>query len=97
MKTKEPHIVPFSNGTEFWNWRDNNCEICENNSNELRNDCKLKIAMELGAIGEGTIPLDTAQWIGYNGLELNAKCNMFNIQFKPATIDYNAWRQLSLF
>lgn len=107
MKNKETYIIPFSNGSEFWNWRENNCEICDSNTCDYTNydnadephkdDCIFKIAMELGSISEGTIPLNTAEWVGYNGSVLNAKCNMFNIQLKPVTINHNAWRQLSLF
>lgn len=65
-------IKPFSNGTDAMIWAENNCNICKTSKG-----CSGKKNIDFGfAFGEITIK--SAEFIGYNGIELNQKCNHFN-------------------
>lgn len=83
MKDKEKKIHPFSNGTEFMHWHDNNCSQCCRYSNvsTKRSNAKCKLAFDLdfAYVDDGTITIKTAQEIGLdeNGC-LKTTCNYFN-------------------
>lgn len=80
---KDTPVVPFSNGSEFENWQDNNCSECINYENESDSEekakCKLAFHLDYGTI-LGTIPLWVAKGIGceYNPLyqtcKLRSRC-----------------------
>lgn len=75
-------ITPFSNGSEFESWQDQNCFNCCRYSNvsTKRNNAKCKLAFDLdiGCVTDGTISLNTATKIGYDGVSLNVRCNDFS-------------------
>ena len=94
-------IKPFSNGTSFMIWHDNNCATCnkyENTSTSRSNaKCKYAFDLDLATVSDGEIPLNTAKWIGYDGCYLNNRCNIYNIEFKKVKIDWAAINQMTLF
>ena len=93
-------VTPFSNGTEFMGWQDHNCMQCSQyeSVSRVRSNAKCKLAFDIdfASITDGTIPISTANWIGYNNV-LNWDCNMRNIPFGVAKFDSNVFNQLKLF
>lgn len=75
-------MQPFSNGTDFMHWHDNNCSQCCRYSNvsTKRSNAKCKLAFDLdfAYVDDGTISLRTAEKIGLEGSSLKSKCNYFN-------------------
>lgn len=82
-------VQPFSNLTEFINWKDKNCDQCcryENKSTNVNNSpCRLSFYLDLASVTNGLINSNTALKIGkkeYNGIEstctLKDQCNNFN-------------------
>ena len=75
-------VTAFSNLREFISWKDNNCDQCcryENKSTKANNArCRLAFYLDLASVDDGTISLNTANKVGYDGTYLNAKCNDFN-------------------
>lgn len=61
-------VRPFSNGTEYNIWQDNNCAKCNKYENESKTEdeagCKLAFYLDLGSI-TGVIPLWVGIQIGY--------------------------------
>ncbi len=68
-------IHPFSNGTEYMFWHDRNCAQCSQyeSTSRVRGNAKCKLAfdIDIATIGDGTISLSTANWIGYKDEQLN--------------------------
>jgi len=100
MMKKKVH--PFSNGSEFMFWHEHNCDICnkyESGSTERsKAGCPLAFDIDFSMASDGSIPLSTAKWIGWNGKELNPKCNMLNIKWiKNVKFDRSVINQLRLF
>lgn len=89
---KDTPVVPFSNGYEFENWQNNNCNACikyENESDsEEKAKCKLAFHLDMGNI-TGDIPLWVAKEIGceynplYGRVRLNKKCRQFRDGSEP--------------
>ncbi len=94
-------ITPFSNGTEFMGWQDNNCMQCSQyeSTSRIRGNAKCKLAFDIdyATVGDGTIPLSTAKWIGYSNDELKWNCNMKNIIFSSVKFNSEVFKQLKLF
>lgn len=91
MKRIRPNknmVRPFSNGTEFLLWKEENCDGCiryENKSTKASNaKCNLAFYLDLGSATDGMIPSDVALRIGvseYNGIEMSctlSRCKNFN-------------------
>lgn len=86
-------MKPFSNGSEFMYWYDNNCSRCTRAMHmaempdfdvtqkmvNLGRECRLKFALDL-AVGGGTgeIPDDVAAVIGTGEHGLKESCMMFS-------------------
>lgn len=90
----EQQIRPFSNGTEFMCWLDNNCDRCVKafkpkngiipdykNTQRLVNlglECKMKFAIDFSSI-TGEIPISIAKEIGYSEENgLSGNCMFFS-------------------
>lgn len=99
-------FIPFSNGSEFMNWQENNCFQCDNYENESQSEeeskCKLAFNLDLNFLVDGTISENIINEIGFvrkeshrelaNFCQLCAKCKMFNSEFV-----YQNPNQLSIF
>jgi hypothetical protein len=99
-------FIPFSNGSEFMNWQENNCFKCDNYENESQSEqeakCKLAFNLDLNFLVDGTISENIVNKIGFvtkeshrelaNFCQLCAKCKMFNSEFI-----YQNPNQLSIF
>jgi len=60
---------PFSNGTEYQDWLDRNCDRCQRRKLDgdyipKRGNCKLENALSYACVCDGTIPQDVAEQIG---------------------------------
>jgi len=85
LKDKRP-IIPFSNGSEYDWWDNNNCSRCRNAgtrtaTTEAGAKCKLEYHLSLGIL-IGEIPLWVANEIGIaemysNSVSLESKCRKF--------------------
>jgi len=83
---KNTEVIPFSNGTEFMDWQESNCNKCVKYETESGKEedakCKLAFHLDLGTI-IGNIPLWAAKDIGckYNPLyqtcRLYGRCRQF--------------------
>lgn len=86
-------IIPFSNLSEFDSWQSHNCDRCcryDNTSSKRQNaKCKLAFDLDLACVSEGSISVDTAKSIGFDGVQLNDKCNDFNKPIISKTTDIN--------
>lgn len=59
---------PFSNGTEFMFWHDNNCAVCKKaniEATEREDTCPMEWDIALALVSDGLIPLESAERIGY--------------------------------
>lgn len=96
MKT----ITPFSNGTEFMIWHNNNCSQCKKYENKStirsRAGCKYAFDIELACVSDGEIPLKSAQMIGYKDNRLSWECLYKNVILKPITLDLTVFQQKRL-
>ena len=95
-------MSPFSNGTEFMHWQDNNCLQCSNyeskSTERSKAKCKYAFDIDFASITDGKIPLDSAEWIGLDKFGLKAKCNLFDTKFiKPIKLDLTVFKQKTLF
>ena len=94
MSNKQEQFIPFSNGTEYMIWDDNNCSRCTKawrakdgkwpSEKTLKQYvsmgkyCKLQYHLDL-AVLEGTIPMDIAKQIGLHGeYSLKSQCMFFS-------------------
>jgi len=57
---------PFSNGTSYGFWTERNCDNCAKDSYDKPNGywCPLQEALNLGYVGDGTIPEEIARRLG---------------------------------
>jgi hypothetical protein len=63
----EKTIRPFSSGTEFMAWYVDNCEQCKKanfTATERENTCPMEYDIALASVGDGLIPLESAERIG---------------------------------
>lgn len=60
-------ITPFSNGTQFGDWVDENCWKCQKDFDEERDAyrCDIQKALDAAYVGDGTISRETAEKMGY--------------------------------
>lgn len=88
----DSRITPFSNGTEFMMWLENNCSNCTKSwfpkdgewpkESTLKSYvscgkyCKMQYHIDLSVI-DGSMPLHIAQLIGYNGT-FPSQCMMYS-------------------
>jgi hypothetical protein len=93
-------IQPFSNGTEFMQWQDQNCNDCkcyENNSTERsKAKCKAAFDIDSASASDGYIPLSSAEFIGMQGSRIS-ECKMKNIIFTTVKFDREKMKQTNLF
>ena len=86
---------PFSNGTEFMIWHENNCAKCCNydwpNKRNAAN-CKFAFDVDFSAIS-GEMPMKSAEWIGLD--KSQPKCNFLNIKISELKLIHA--KQLYLF
>jgi hypothetical protein len=67
-KVVEDKITPFSNGTEFMVWRDENCDRCKKaNLEAVERDktCPMEYDTSFASVTDGLIPKESAERIGY--------------------------------
>ena len=78
---KDTPVTPFSNGSEFEYWRDNNCAECINYEDESESEEKAKgklaYHLDYGMI-DGTIPLWVAKGIGCDYNPLYQACDLWS-------------------
>lgn len=92
-------IRPFSNGTDFMIWHNNNCADCNKYESEStdRNKAGCKYAFDIDiSVIDGEISEKTANWIGYKNNALK-DCKMKNITFKKVKINTEVFNQKTLF
>lgn len=65
----DKRYTPWSNGSEFMDWYDDQCMHCESGSDGICDaseiKCKHEYSIALACIDDGTIPEETAKFIGY--------------------------------
>jgi hypothetical protein len=84
---KDTPVIPFSNGSQFEDWQNHNCNNCVKYESESKKEedakCKLAFHLDLGTV-IGTIPLWVAKDIGckydplYQYCKLHERCRMFD-------------------
>jgi len=76
-------ITPFSNGTEFDTWKENNCDQCKKYESESSTPeeagCRLAFWLDMGSIS-GTVAEDVCNEIGRNGEQLNDRCAKIEVK-----------------
>ena len=77
-------VQPFGRLTEFMQWHENNCAKClkyENESTERsRAKCKMAFDLDFATVSDGTIPIRTANRIGYHLMSLHQECKELKIE-----------------
>ena len=89
---KDTPVHPFSNGTEFMIWTENNCDCCCKINRTLTESenkgCELEMHLGVGTI-TGEIPLWVAKEIGckynpmYGYVDLDKECREFRTGDEP--------------
>ena len=81
QKNQEETMQPFSNMTECWWWKDQNCNLCEKyeDESEVIEDagCPMAFSIDLASITDGEISLKMAKKIGLKNGQLVSKCKKF--------------------
>ena len=102
-------LTPFSNGSEFERWKENNCDQCcryENKSTKPNNaKCRHAYYIDLASATDGKIPVNSVGKIGFKRVDLSSdscalldRCEMFNKPLKKYPIRKKAdERQKELF
>lgn len=77
-------MVPFCTGSEFLSWKDSNCDLCSRYEIESRTigeaSCKAAFRLDFSSVGDGSIPLHTANYIGMKEGRLCQFCKHLDIQ-----------------
>ena len=93
-------IRPFSNGTEFEMWDEQNCGICQNssqNSDDNIYKCHIDEAMTNALLGYGEVKDNIINLIGFDDRHFLKECKFKDLVLKPVVINVSVFKQLSLF
>ena len=65
-----PEVCPFSNGTQYLDWKASNCGRCKKlaTDTQITNDrmpCSIEYALSMALIGDGEVSAGIAQRMGY--------------------------------
>ena len=92
-------IRPFSNGSEFEQWDERNCGICQN-SKQLKGGkkykCHIDAAFTEALFGYGKVNKSITDLIGFDKRHFLKDCPFKNFQMKPAIINTSIFKQLRL-
>lgn len=90
-------IRPFSNGSEYAEYRDDNCDLCKLGFDESKGhgECKYERALDRGYIGDGLVKAVYSAVLGL-GEGGSRKCSLFKSfdgVLREGTIEYERQRE----
>ena len=89
-------IRPFSNGTEFEQWDEENCQICPNSQHPTYT-CHIDKAMSEALFGYGEVDKKIIDLIGFNERHFLKDCPFKDFILIPVKINTSVFKQLRLF
>jgi hypothetical protein len=95
----KPEVAkPFSNGSEYHEWRDNNCDLCKLGFDDTKGNykCKYERALDHAYFGDGCVRVD---YLEVMGLHEDGSGNCSNYQawdgvLRRGTVEYEMQRKL---
>ena len=92
MSDKPEVARPFSNGSEYHEWRDNNCDLCKRGFDEDtgRYKCKYEQSLDKASFGDGTVRVDYLEVMGL-GEAGSGNCSNYQAWdgvLRPGTVEY---------
>jgi hypothetical protein len=97
MSDKPEVAKPFSNGREYFNYRENNCDECAHGYDEDKGyHCRYEKALDRAYANDGFVRADYLEVIGL-GKERTGKCPKFKTcdgSFRFGTVEYENQRKL---
>lgn len=68
MRSEREGVRPFSNGTEFSDWTERNCDRCvRRGPSDTGSECRLERALAVAYFGSGEVTVDVARLINRAG------------------------------
>ena len=96
----EKKVSPFSNGSEYIVYRDDNCDICKFGFDESTGvgSCKYERALDVAYLSDGFVK---AEYLSVLGLDKGGsrKCSLFRSYdgvLRPGTVEYDQQRTKDL-
>lgn len=93
-------VRPFSNGTEFEQWDEENCSICpnsifySNHSNDI--ECHIDNAFSEALFGYGEVNKNIVDLIGFDNRHFLKECPFKNFKLIPVEINTSVLKELRL-
>ena len=99
-ETADPKVVPFSNGSDYAVYRDDNCDLCKYGFDEEARHykCEYEAALDHAQWSDGLVYASYLKLLGLGELG-DGKCTLFKSfdnTLRPGTVEYDKQRRKDL-